>query len=266
MNSPLPTPHAALVLSMGGARGIAHIGVIEELLAHGIRISSITGSSMGALVGAMYATGRLEACKEWLCSWNKWKMLRLTDLTLSRDGLVKGDRFIRELKQLLPDVAIESLPLPYVAMATDIVHDREVKFDRGSLFDAIRASISIPLLFRPVRNEGRMLVDGGILNPLPLQHVVRREGDLLIAVDVNAPIEGTHRKRLSPYQLLTKSSRLMLQQITRYQLLQTPPDLLIQMSGNDYDMMEFHHAAEIIESGRRATQEALTMSRLNRIA
>lgn len=102
----------SLVLSMGGARGIAHIGVIETLLEYGYEIASITGSSMGAMVGAMYATGRMTECKEWLCSWDKRKMFQLADLTLSRDGLVKGDRFIRELKQIVPDVPIEISPFP----------------------------------------------------------------------------------------------------------------------------------------------------------
>jgi len=116
----------ALVLSMGGARGIAHIGVIEELLRHNFEITSIAGSSMGAMVGAMYASGKLEECKEWLYSWDKRKMWELADLTLSRDGLVKGDRFIKELKQIIPVMNIEDLPIPYVAMATDIVCDQVV--------------------------------------------------------------------------------------------------------------------------------------------
>ena len=251
-------PSAALVLSMGGARGIAHIGVIEALLAHGYHITSLAGSSMGALVGAMYATGRLEACKQWLCTWNRRKMWQLADLSLSRDGLVKGDRFIRELSRLLPDVNIEDLPLPYAALATDITSGEEVKFDHGSLFDAIRASISIPMLFRPFRRgDHQLLVDGGILNPLPLNHAVRTPGDLLVAVDVNAPAGKKGRKRLNPYQLITKSSRLMMQQITRYELVQTPPDLLISLCGEDYDMMEFFHAEKIVEAGRRAAKEML---------
>lgn len=156
----------SLVLSMGGARGIAHIGVIETLLEYGYEIASITGSSMGAMVGAMYATGRMTECKEWLCSWDKRKMFQLADLTLSRDGLVKGDRFIRELKQIVPDVLIESLPLPYAALATDIVSEQEVKFTSGSLFDAIRASISIPMVFRP-RPHGRTHTGGRRLAQSP---------------------------------------------------------------------------------------------------
>ena len=232
----------SLVLSMGGARGIAHIGVIETLLEYGYEIASITGSSMGAMVGAMYATGRMTECKEWLCSWDKRKMFQLADLTLSRDGLVKGDR---------------SLPLPYAALATDILSEQEVKFTSGSLFDAIRASISIPMVFRPVRTEGRILVDGGLLNPLPLRHAIRTSGDLLVAVDVNAPIDNGKRRRMNPYKLLAESSRLMMQQITRYDIERFKPDILIRMSAHDYDMMEFHHARRIIQSGAEAARKTL---------
>lgn len=247
----------SLVLSMGGARGIAHIGVIETLLEYGYEIASIVGSSMGAMVGAMYATGRMAECKEWLCSWDKRKMFQLADLTLSRDGLVKGDRFIRELKQIVPDVPIESLPLPYAALATDILSEQEVKFTSGNLFEAIRASISIPMVFRPVRSEGRILVDGGLLNPLPLRHAIRTPGDLLVAVDVNAPINNGKRRRMNPYLLLSESSRLMMQQITRYDIERFKPDILIQMSAHDYDMMEFHHARRIIQSGAEAARQTL---------
>ena len=247
----------ALVLSMGGARGIAHIGVIEELLRHNFEITSIAGSSMGAMVGAMYASGKLEECKEWLYSSDKSKMWELADLTCSRDGLVKGDRFIKELKQIIPVMNIEDLPIPYVAMATDIVCDQEVRFDSGNLYDAIRATISIPMLFRPLRKDGMVLIDGGILNPLPLNQVHRTEGDILIAVDVNAPIDCGKKKKMSPYNLLTESSRMMMQQITRYQVERCQPDILIQMSGNAYDMLEFHHAASIVETGIEITRDAL---------
>ena len=242
---------------MGGARGIAHIGVIETLLEYGYEIASIAGSSMGAMVGAMYATGRMAECKEWLCNWDKRKMFQLADLTLSRDGLVKGDRFIRELKRIVPDVPIESLPLPYAALATDILSGQEVKFTSGNLFDAIRASISIPMVFRPVRTGGRILVDGGLLNPLPLRHAIRTPGDLLVAVDVNAPIDNGKRRRMTPYKLLSDSSRLMMQQITRYDIERFKPDILIRLSAQDYDMMEFHHARRIIQSGVEAARCAL---------
>lgn len=187
-------------------------------------------------------------------------MWQLADLSLSSDGIVKGDRFIRELKQILPDMNIEDLPLPYVALATDMVSEQEVKFDHGNLFDAIRASISIPMLFRPFKYGEQRLIDGGILNPLPLNHAIRTSDDLLIAVDVNAPAGKKGKKRLNPYQLMAKSSRLMMQQITRFELAQTPPDILISLCGEDYDMMEFFHAEEIIEAGRQVAKETLCRS------
>lgn len=247
----------ALVLSMGGARGIAHIGVIEELLRHHIEITSIAGSSMGAMVGAMYASGKLDKFKEWLCSWDKKKIWNMADITLSHDGLVKGDRFIKELERIIPDMNIEDLPIPYVAMATDIVQEKEVRFNRGSLHEAIRASISIPMLFRPLRKDNMVLIDGGVLNPLPLKHVKRTAGDILIAVDVNASINGGRKMKMSPYNILTESSRMMMQQITRNQIEHCQPDLLIQMSGNAYDMLEFHHAGTIVEAGVEITRKAL---------
>lgn len=247
----------ALVLSMGGARGLAHIGVIEELLRHNFEITSIAGSSMGAMVGAMYASGKMEECKDWIYSWDKRKMWELADFTLSRDGLVKGDRFVKELKQIIPDINIEDLPFPYVAMATDLARDQEVRFDRGSLHDAIRATISIPMLFRPLRKDGMVLIDGGILNPLPLNHTHRTEGDILIAVDVNSPAGSVKKKKVGPYHLLTESSRMMMQQITRYQLERYRPDIFIQMSGSAFDMLEFHHAASIVEAGVELTRKAL---------
>lgn len=248
----------ALVLSMGGARGIAHIGVIEELLEHGFEITSIAGTSMGAMVGAMYATGKLEECKKWMCSWDRRTLLRLADFSFNREGVVKGDRFIGELRHILPDVAIESLPVPYTALATDIVNGCEVKFESGSLFDAIRASISIPMVFRPFKKDGRTLVDGGILNPLPLRHIRRTEGDIVVAVDVNAPGEARPLTHLSPYQLLSASSRMMMQELARNEIRACPPDILVRIPASRFDMMEFYLAGKIIEGGREAAHECLS--------
>lgn len=247
----------ALVLSMGGARGIAHIGVIEELLRQGFEITSVSGSSMGALVGAMYASGQMEACKEWLYGWNKHKMWQLADISLSREGLVKGNRFIRELKEKIPDTNIEDLPIPYVALATDIAHRKEVVFDKGNLHDAVRASISIPLLFYPLRKDGMVLMDGGILNPIPLKFVKRTEGDMLIAVDVNAQVKPVKDIKINPHNIYMESSILKLQQIARYELQETPPDLLIQTSVDDYGVLDFYKAEALVEQGAAAAREAL---------
>ena len=175
----------ALVLSSGGARGLVHIGVIEELLAEGYEISSIAGCSMGALVGGIYATGRLPEFREWMKTINKRKMLELADLSLSINHVVKGERIIEAIKEIVPDVGIEELPVPFCAVATDWLHGREVVFRKGSLFDAIRASISLPSFFSPVRRDGMILIDGGIVNPIPLNRVARTEGDILMGVDVS---------------------------------------------------------------------------------
>lgn len=249
----------ALVLSMGGARGIAHIGVIEELLQQGFEITSIAGSSMGALVGAMYASGQMEVCKEWLYSWDKYKMWKLADISLSREGLVKGNRFIKELKKKIPNIDIEDLPIPYVALATDIAHRKEIVFDKGNLHDAVRASISIPLIFHPLQQDGMILMDGGIMNPIPLKYAKRIKGDILIAVDVNSQIKPSKRMTINPRTIYMESSLLKLQQLARYELLETPPDLLIQTSVDDYGILDFYKAKELVKQGIEATRQSLRL-------
>src|SRR5574343_1494844 len=157
-----------LILSGGGARGIAHIAVIEALLKKGYVIRSISGTSMGALIGGVYAVGKLEEFKEWLLKVNKQKIFKLIDFSFSSQGLVKGDRIFNEIKSFITDVAIEQLPVVYNATAFDIANNREVVFDSGSLFQAIRASISIPTIFTPVLLNDAVFVDGGVVNNLPI--------------------------------------------------------------------------------------------------
>lgn len=175
----------ALVLSSGGPRGWAYIGAIEELESRGYRIRSVAGTSIGSLIGGIYATGKLHDLKEWLFSLDAWKVFSLMDISLSMNHLVKGDKVINALKEIVPDVNIEDLQIPYRAVAADLYTGEEVVFDRGPLFDAIRASISIPSLFRPVKYGFRTLVDGGIVNTMPISRVIRNEGDILVAFDVN---------------------------------------------------------------------------------
>ena len=197
MSTPVaaPGPTVALVLGSGGARGLAHIGVIEVLRERGYRVEAIAGSSMGALVGGIHATGRLDDYKAWVCALQKLDVLRLVDWTLSPSGFIRGERIIATLRELVGDALIEQLPVSYTAVATDIDLEREVWLSRGPLFDAIRASIAIPSLFTPVRRDGHTLVDGGLLNPLPVSAVLHAITDLTIAVDVNAHDE---RLRLRP--------------------------------------------------------------------
>lgn len=176
----------ALVLGSGGARGLAHIGAIEALEERGYTISSIAGCSMGSIIAGMYAAGQLKEAKEWFLQVDKQLILRMMDINLlSGNSLVKGERIIQELEKVVPDRPIEELNIPCTIVASDMINTEEVVFRSGSLFEAVRASISIPLFFQPVQKDGRLLIDGGILNPLPLHVIERTEGDILVAMDIS---------------------------------------------------------------------------------
>ncbi len=177
--------NVALVLSSGGPRGFAYIGAIEALLERGYTITSVAGASIGSLIGGIYVTGRLSEFKEWLFSLNSWKVFTLMDLSIGKNHFVKGDRIINAIKEIVPEVYIEELPIPYRAIATDLYTGQEIVFDKGQLFTAIRASISIPSLFKPVKYGMRTLIDGGIANSLPTNRIVRTEDDIIVAFDVN---------------------------------------------------------------------------------
>ena len=176
----------ALVLGSGGARGLAHIGAIEALEDRGYTITSIAGCSMGSIIAGMYAAGELKRAKEWFLQVDKQLILRMIDINLlSSNSLVKGERIIKELEKIVPDRPIENLNIPCTIVASDMISTDEVSFRSGSLFEAIRASISIPLFFKPVQIGNRLLIDGGILNPLPLHMVQRTDGDILVASDIS---------------------------------------------------------------------------------
>ena len=181
----MKTKNVALALSSGGPRGWAYIGAIEELERRGYKITSVAGTSIGSLIGGIYAAGKLNDVKEWLFSLDAWKVFGLMDISLSKNHLVKGDKVISALKEIVPEVDINELDIPYRAVAADLYTGEEVVFDRGPLFEAIRASISIPSLFRPVKYGFRTLVDGGIVNTMPINRVPRNGNDILIAFDVN---------------------------------------------------------------------------------
>ena len=187
--------NVALVLGSGGARGLAHIGAIEALEERGYTITSIAGCSMGSIIAGMYAAGQLKEAKEWFLSVDKQLILRMMDINLlSGNSLVKGQRIIRELQKVVPDRPIENLRIPCSIVASDMMSTEEVVFRSGSLFEAVRASISIPLFFQPVQIGHRLLIDGGILNPLPLHSIERTEGDILVAMDIsgkdNMPVDA----------------------------------------------------------------------------
>ncbi|MCK4661646.1 MAG: patatin-like phospholipase family protein [Bacteroidales bacterium] len=280
----------SLVLSSGGARGIAHIGAIEELEKQGFEIKSIAGTSMGALVGGMYAAGKLDVYKEWMCSLDKMDVFNLIDFTLSLNGLIKGEKILKEMKKIIPDRNIEDLPIPYSVVATDIINGKEVIFESGSLYDAIRASISIPTVFTPFNKNGLKLVDGGVLNPIPINRVKRQDNDILIVVNVGADkihetpniketiseIDKKHNKyltkihdtinniipknktdKLGYYNLLNKTTSLMLQEISKFTLEKYKYDILIEIPKTAYGTYDFYKSNEIIELGINETKKAL---------
>lgn len=177
--------NVALVLSGGGPRGFAYIGAIEELESRGYKITSIAGTSIGSLIGGVYAAGKLNDVKQWLYSLDVWNMFSLIDFSFSMNHLVKGDRIISALKDIVPQVNIEDLNIPYKAVATDLYTGEEVVFSSGDLFSAIRASISIPTLFKPVEYNDSLLIDGAMSNCLPINRIQRTPGDILVAFDVN---------------------------------------------------------------------------------
>ena len=277
----------ALVLSSGGARGLAHIGAIEELEAQGYRITSIAGCSMGALIGGVYAAGKLPEFREWMKTVDKKKMLELTDFSLSLNHIVKGTRIIKAIMEFVPDMLIEDLPIPYCAVATDWISGREVVLNKGSLFEAIRASISLPSFYEPVRRDGMILIDGGVVNPIPMNRVKRHEGDLLVGVDVSghdykAQWEKQQRQTeiqkhdkslkaklldmITPdniefnyYTLLSRTSSIMIRQNSILMAQLTKPDILIDIQMSRYGGFDYDKSERLIAIGRNKTQKALSV-------
>lgn len=199
------TKDVALVLSSGGPRGFAYIGAIEELERRGYNITSIAGTSIGSLIGGIYAAGKLAEIKDWLFSLDAWKVFTLMDISLSANHFVKGDKVIEAMKEIVPDINIEDLHIPYCAIASDLFTGEEIVFDKGELFKAIRASISIPSLFRPVKYGTRTLIDGGIVNTMPLDRVARNGHDILVGFNVNdVDVDGINKA-------LAEEARLELQ-------------------------------------------------------
>ena len=287
-------PTVALALGAGGAKGLAHIGAIEEIEAQGMRITAIAGSSMGALIGGIYAMGKLDVYRDWVSTLAKLDVIRLLDWSFSGGGLIKGERIIGTLRELIGDVRIEDLPISFTAVATELDREREVWLTRGSLFDAIRASIAIPTVFRPHVIDGRRLLDGALLNPLPVTPLIRDPADHLIAVSLDGPQQpaepdeaedtderGYHHRlgeffgRLLPHsegkprepgawEVLTQSMDLMQANLSRLRMAAYEPDLLIQLPRNISTVYEFYRARELIEHGRLQAREAFANWPLHR--
>lgn len=278
----------ALVLSSGGARGMAHVGVIRELLSRGYEITAISGASVGALIGGVWAAGKLEEYCEWAEQLDYFDMIRLLDLSIAEPGVIKGDRLFKRIREIVGDCRIEELPIPYTAVATSLTSRKEVWFQRGDLISAIRASCAIPSLFSPVKMHGQWLVDGAVLNPLPMEPVGSAMADVVIAVDVLGEpdpaysIEEEHtpergsltglfnkwlpkqkaekkqlEKSLSLLDVTNQSMELMQAALTRYRIAGYSPDVMISTPKNICQFYEFHRFQEVEAVGRQCAAEAL---------
>ncbi len=278
----------SLVLGSGGARGYAHIGVIEVLEESGYEIKSISGSSMGALIGGLYAAGKLQAYKEWVLTLDIFSVLKLIDFSFATTGVIKGDKVFDVLETLVgKNVKIENLPIDFTAVATDIDTQKEVWFQEGDLLTAIRASIAIPTVFTPITSQNNHpLVDGGILNPLPTVPLLADTNDLLIAVNLNGeksadkslqnmvPKEESMQAKvteflqknfftdkeeneLNYFTIVSKTIETMQNLITRYELAAHQPDILMEIPKNLCGFYEFHEAQKIIEYGRKVAKRKI---------
>lgn len=286
----------SLVLGSGGARGYAHIGVIETLEEKGYTIKSISGSSMGALIGGLYAAGKLDAYKEWVLSLDFIDTLKLIDISLAHGGIVNIDSVYQKIEEMISDIKIETLPITYIAVASDIKNRKKICFKEGKLIDAIRASIAIPTVFTPVIENNMILVDGGVLDPLPIASLSSEKTDITIAVNLNANIQNSYhiqrpekkgkaenrlykktvelvdkakeaivadRSKEEPpidiLYILNKSLDATQSLIVENTLKEYQPDVMIEIPRDACEAYEFDKAYEMIEIGKQATQKSLKL-------
>ncbi|WP_024852202.1 patatin-like phospholipase family protein [Hydrogenovibrio kuenenii] len=280
----------SLVLGSGGARGLAHIGIIRWLDEHGYQITSISGCSIGALIGGIYAMNKLDDFEQWVCAIRRMDIVKLLDISWQKNGLVKGDKIINSLIDLVGNQLIEELPINFTAVATDIQNQKEVWLTSGKLFDAIRASISLPLFFTPVHRNGINLIDGGVLNPVPIAPTFGDATDITIAVNLNGTIQvsqekpqenlvepnpfyekirhfidqfsGSEKALEQPdwgmYDIANQAFDAMQTAISRQKLAAYPPDYLIEIAGNACGTLEFERAKEMIALGYQMADQQLT--------
>ena len=290
------TPVIGLALGGGAARGWSHIGVILALREAGIDPGVVAGTSIGSLVGAAYVAGRLDDLHTWVESLTWQNVIGLIDVTMN-GGLIKGEKLLKFFRGHFEDTDIENLPKPFGAVATDLASGNEVWLRTGSVIETVRASIALPGLFTPVEREGVILVDGGLVNPVPVSLCRAMGADIVIAVDLNTDlvgrrllgragaaveasgkagsVSGTMLRRLqagigawrgsnlsglgrlSVIDVITSSINIMQVHITRSRLAQEPADVMITPQLAQMALMDFHRAAPAIEEGRNAARAAL---------
>jgi NTE family protein len=264
-----PKPRIGLALGGGSARGWAHVGVIRALLEMGIVPDVIAGTSAGAMVGAAYVCGKLDDFERWLSGLVWTDAVSYLDFGLT-GGLVKGKKLFKFFGQYLDDQPIENLPMPFGAVATDLETGAEVWMKEGSLFEAVRASISVPGLLRPVLREGRWCVDGGLVDPVPVKLCRTLGADLVIGVDVNSGIldwpmakspaaaEAADRDPEEPslYEVVERSLRIVQERLARSRMKEDPPDVLLQPKVAEIGFIEFHRAGDSFTAGREVVAGA----------
>ncbi len=240
----------ALVCSSGSSRGLTQIGAIDALIERGYHIHSVAGCSIGAIIGGLYAAGKLEELKSFFREMNMRQMFRLSDFSVGREYLIKGSKLLDTFGSMIPDYRIEDLPTPLALIATDIRTGREQVFREGNLATLIRASFSLPVILRPVEYQDMLLVDGGVTNPLPLNRVDRKDGDILVALNVSAPIDtGKDTPSQLPFSLLDRVSDIMLVQNSELIKQLCPPDMEMQIAINDLGTYDYDKADELIALG-----------------
>jgi len=278
----------SLVLSSGGSKGLAHIGVINELEKQGFQISSVSGSSIGSVIGGIYAMGKLPEYTNWVKTLNQKAIWGLMDFTVSTNGLLKGEKVIEKMRTFIPDMPIEKMDIQFTAVATDILNEKEVVFRSGSFYEAIRASLAIPTIITPVKYKDTILVDGGVLNPVPIEYVTRNDNDILIVVNLygekNGEIEKSNliedknqtstklesllksisklissgdRKSLGYFSLLNASTLAMVHKLAQQNIEIHQPDILINIPYDSSKTFDFHKAEKLIEIGKNTARRSI---------
>jgi len=283
----------ALVLSGGGSKGLAQIGVINELLKHDFNITSVAGTSIGSIMGGLLAMNKLDEYTEWVKTLNQKKVWGLLDFTLSTAGLFKGEKVFQKMKSFIPDIAIENMNFPFAAVATDVLNEKDVVFTSGSFYAAIRASISIPTIFTPVKHEDSFLVDGGVSNPVPIEHIQRQKDDILVVVSLYgermhppkqkkqsdnpkhssknilglnldgmirhlSQLRNTADKNSLGYvSLLNSVSSIMVHRLSHEIIKNHQPDILIEIPMDAAGTFDFQKADELIEMGEKIGKQAI---------
>lgn len=251
-----------IALGSGSARGWSHIGVLRALEQAGIKPQIVCGSSIGALVGAVYADEDLDALEEWVLDLTWRKVLGFFDISFN-GGFLKGAKLIAFLRDNLLEKRVEDLALPFGAVATDLQSGREIWLREGRATEVVRASIATPGLFTPCELDGRLLVDGALVNPVPVSLCRAMGADFVIAVDLGSGIAGRHvrgrprGRQPNMIEVVAESISIMQVRITRSRLAGEPADALITPRLGDVGALDYHRAAESIQEGRAAAEQML---------